>query len=424
MTLALRLSEQGFMITLIESEPEIGGLLSPCKIGNYTWDRFYHVILLSDLHLLSLLEELELTNLIQWGETKTGFFTDGNFYSMSNISEFLTFPPLTLLEKVRLGWTLWYASKIKAWQKLEKISSVEWLIRLSGKRTFDKIWLPLLKSKLGENYKITSASFIWAIIVRMYSARQSGLKKEMFGYLDGGYTTVIDRFQSLLESKGVDIHTQTKVTKVQNNNAGVKIETTGEKSIKFDEAILTIPCSQISDICPQLSLSEQKKLDKVNYQGILCAILILKNPLNEYYITNITDEQIPFTAVIEMTALINKKYFDGNTLIYLPLYLKQKDAYWYRQDEEIKDEFLSSLKKMYPSIKEDNLLYFKIEKADNVLPIISINYSSKLLPQTRTSLKHVFLVNSAQIPNGTMNANEIVSLANRKAGEIAKLISI
>jgi len=35
----------------------------------------------------------------------------------------------------------------------------------------------------------------------------------------------------------------------------------------------------------------------------------------------------------------------------------------------------------------------------------------------------VFVVNSAQISNGTMNVNEIVGLANRKAVEIIKMLS-
>ena len=62
-----------------------------------------------------------------------------------------------------------------------------WLRRWSGERTFERIWLPLLKSKLGENYRLTSAAFIWATIARMYAARRPGLKREMFGYVEGGY---------------------------------------------------------------------------------------------------------------------------------------------------------------------------------------------------------------------------------------------
>jgi hypothetical protein len=47
---------------------------------------------------------------------------------------------------------------------------------------------------LGENYKNTSASFIWSTIQRMYAARRSGLKKEMFGYVNGGYETINKHF--------------------------------------------------------------------------------------------------------------------------------------------------------------------------------------------------------------------------------------
>jgi hypothetical protein len=48
-----------------------------------------------------------------------------------------------------------------------------------------------------------------------------------------------------------------------------------------------------------------------------------------------------------------------------------------------------------------------------------LQYSTDVLPSTNTSSEHLFIVNSAQIPNGTMNVNEIIGLANRKAKEIA-----
>ena len=45
---------------------------------------------------------------------------------------------------------------------------------------------PLLRAKLGDAYQAASAAFIWATIQRLYAARRSGLKKEMFGYVPGG----------------------------------------------------------------------------------------------------------------------------------------------------------------------------------------------------------------------------------------------
>ena len=43
----------------------------------------------------------------------------------------------------------------------------------------------------------------WATIARMYAARQSGLKREMFGYVRGGYARVLERFAEVLEAAGV-----------------------------------------------------------------------------------------------------------------------------------------------------------------------------------------------------------------------------
>jgi protoporphyrinogen oxidase len=194
LTLAHRLQQAGQQVTLIEAAPEVGGLAGAWQIGDVTWDRHYHVTLLSDLRLRSLLRELGLEADMKWVETRTGFYTDGKLYSMSNTLEFLRFPPLGLIDKLRLGLTIFTASRRKNWQPLERIHVADWLRRWSGARTFNKIWLPLLKAKLGDCYRDTSASFIWATIARMYAARQSGLKKEMFGYVPGGYATVLRRF--------------------------------------------------------------------------------------------------------------------------------------------------------------------------------------------------------------------------------------
>ena len=423
MTLALRLAQRGFKVTVLEASDRIGGLAAPAKIGPYMWDKFYHVILMSDSNTLGLLEELDLADQINWRTAKTGFFTDGRLLSMSNVFEFLTFPPLKLPDKIRLGWTIFYGSKIKSWQRLEGISVSEWLTLHSGKRTFDKIWLPLLKSKLGENYKITSASFIWAIISRMYAARRSGMKQEMFGYVRGGYAQILERFRTRLDEMGIEIVCQTQVSKIENNGNKVMLKTDTRKSLEFDLAALTLPCTLIPDLCSQLSASEKERLLEVTYEGVLCLSLILKKNLADYYVTNITDEWVPFTAVIEMTALVDKGHFEGNSLVYLPRYLTDNDPYREKGDAEITEEFIAALQSMYPTFTRDDVLFHRMSRANHVLPIPTTHYSTTLLPPTGTSLKNVFVVNSAQIANGTMNVNEIIALANIKAVEITDLLS-
>jgi protoporphyrinogen oxidase len=421
MTLALRLAEAGKHVTLFESADRLGGLASAWSLGDVVWDRHYHVTLLSDTNLRTLLDELGLEKDLQWVETKTGFYTDGQLFSMSNTIEFLKFPPLGLVGKLRLGATIFYASRVKDWKRLERIPVADWLERLSGRRTFERIWLPLLRAKLGESYKKASAAFIWATIARMYAARRTGLKKEMFGYVPGGYARILKRFGEVLEEKGVDVRLcQTIKRAATHINGALDLEFEGGKRETFDQVVMTLPGSVAARVCPELSQAEQAKLSGVEYQGIICASLLLKKPLANFYVTNITDSFVPFTAVIEMSALVDRKHFGGHSLVYLPKYVAPDDPLFEKSDEEIKESFLNAIARMYSKFKRDDVICFRVSRVRHVFPIPTLNYSDTL-PAMETSLPGLHIVNSAHIVNGTLNVNETVQLAEQTAVHLLSL---
>ncbi len=60
MTLALRLSQQGYDVTIYESADKVGGLTSSWQMDDVIWDKFYHVILMSDLNTRKILTEIGL----------------------------------------------------------------------------------------------------------------------------------------------------------------------------------------------------------------------------------------------------------------------------------------------------------------------------------------------------------------------------
>jgi protoporphyrinogen oxidase len=423
MTLAHRLAQHGKRVTLLEGANYLGGLASAWNLGDVVWDRHYHVTLLSDSYLRSLLAELELEKEMEWVETKTGFYTDGKLYSMSNTFEFLRFPPLGLLNKLRLGATIFYASRVKNWQKLEKILVTNWLRRWSGSHTFEKIWLPLLRAKLGENYKKTSAAFIWACIARMYAARRTGLKKEMFGYVHGGYARVLERFAEVLANERVDIKLGQPASKVEpSSNGKVYVELKyGQREI-FDQVVLTIAAPLAARVCPGLSRDEQDRLKSIQYQGIICASLLLKRSLANFYVTNITDTWVPFTAVIEMSALVDRKHFGGNALVYLPKYVIPDDPAFSLSDKEIEEQFLEALSRMYPHFQRSDVVCFRVSRVRYVLALSTLNYSERLPPMT-SSIPGVHIINSAHICNGTLNVNETVQLAEKAATMLLSLPS-
>jgi len=411
MTLALRLAQKGHKVTLFESRPNPGGLADAWQIGDVTWDRHYHVTLMSDTSARAVLKELDLEDQMQWVETKTGFFTDDELYSMSNTLEFLTFPPLRMIDKLRLGGTIAYAARVKNWKKLEKISVGDWLIRLSGRRTFEKMWLPLLRCKLGECWRETSAAFIWATIARMYAARRTGLKKEMFGYCRGGYANVLARFTKKLEDLGVEIHCNTPVKNVRTSFDGRLTVQLADHDRVFDRVVSTLPTPVMSRVYPELTATEKTLFAGVRYHGIVCASVLLSRSLSPYYVTNITDSGYPFTAVIEMTALIDKQELNGNALVYLPRYVAPDDELFDRSDAEIEHEFLSGLKRMHPTLSLVDVKAVRISRVRHVFALPTLGYSDRL-PPIVTSVPGLYSLNSSHIVNGTLNVNETIKLAN------------
>ena len=418
MTLALRLAQKGYKVTILESSPELGGLTGTLDMNGIEWDRFYHVILMSDLNTREIIKEIGLENEVKWVETRTGFFSEGKLYSMSNTFEFLKFPPINLIDKFRLGLTIIIASLIKDWKRMEGIPVEKWLKRWSGKRVFDKIWLPLLKAKLGDYYKETSASFIWTTIQRMYAARRTGLKKEMFGYVSGGYAKINIAFEGKLKSLGVTIVVNTHVRQLSRIKPDkIVIETDSVDNYQFDEVISTLPSDISVQIAPSLSKDEIESHKAIKYLGVVCPSVLLKRPISGYYVTNITDTWTPFTGIIEMTALVDPVELGNLNLVYLPKYVEPGSELFLKNSDELRKYFLEPLFKMYPEFSDNDVVQWNVAKAGRVFALPTLHYSEKL-PSVITSIEGYYIINSAQILNGTLNVNETIQVAETKLQEI------
>ncbi len=411
---ALELRKRGQEVVLFESSSQLGGLTSAWQIGDVHWDRYYHVTLLSDTVLRKLLAEINLDDEIQWVQTRTGFYAGGKLYSMSSSIEFLKFPILNLYQKLRLGGTIFLGSKIRNWRAMEQIPVESWLRKWSGDSTFEKIWLPLLRAKLGDAYKRTSAGFIWAYIDRMYKARRSGMKREMFGYVPGGYQRILAALQQRLADDGVKIQTDAPVRKVVKNAARTQLEITSglpskQQTQSFDRILMTTPSNVIADACDGLSSDELAKLKAVEYIGVICTSLLLRKPLGGYYVTNITDDWVPLTGIIEMGSILPPEKLNGHYLVYLPQYMISTDPRFTESDEVVHERCLSTLEKMYPDFDRSQVAAIKSARARNVMALPTIDYSVNR-PPLLASVPGLYLLNSARIVKGTLNVNETLEL--------------
>lgn len=412
LTAAFYLLRAGCDVTVLEARPQLGGLATYFDFGPFYWDKFYHCILTSDGPLLQLIADLGLSDELRWTETKVGFFTNGRLHSMTTSMDFLRFPALSLWEKFRLGLGILSVSRIKDGLALEQEPIGPWLTQKFGQGNYQKMWEPLLKCKLGSAREQASASFIWATIKRLYSTREKNAsKKERLGYVRGGYHTVFTRLAEQIEAMGGKIITNARVQQVSAGNSGCVQVTAGTGNLEFDSVVATMPSSAFAQVTPGLDADYRAKLGKMQYMGMVCAVMLLKRKLTPYYCTNLTDD-LPFTGIIEMTNLISLEETQGRHLVYLPKYTSPGDPLFEANEEDVWNLFYPSLKRVVPDLKDGEIERRFIFRERLVQPVPVLDYSA-IVPSMQTSVPGLLLANTTQIVNSTLNNNEMVRISGK-----------
>lgn len=413
---ALELAKSGDCeVTLYEKESTLGGLSGSYTWQDVTWDRYYHVVLSTDGPLQELIKELGLQDKLFFKETKVGFYGAGRLVSFSSLWDFITFPFMTLWQKARLVWGILYSARIKNPDKLDKIFVRTWLTKVFGRRVYENIWDPLLRSKLGAAREKTSAAFIWATITRLYGARsESGSKRELMGHVHGGYETILNAAHKQLSELGVRIVCSAAVDSVSRE----LVVSYDGATAKYDRVILTTPCPVTLKITnADTAIPYWEGLNKVEYLAISCVLLILSRGLSPYYVTNLLDPDLPFTGVIEATNVVPPDDVGGRHLVYLPKYMPADDPYTSKSAEQIEREFIAALKRMYPDLRDEEILHSVVSSERFVQPLQEVDYLSRL-HGFKSPIVGVFVVNTAMIYNSTLNNNAAVTLGRDCAREV------
>ena len=406
LALAERLGSTGHSVTVYERAEQPGGLATWHDFGPFTWDRFYHVILPSDTALVEFIRRIGLGGELRWRATQTGYYVERATHPLSSGLDFLKFPLLGPWSKFRLAATILYCSRIRDWQRLEGMTVEEFLVRYSGRATFEKFWKPLLLAKLGQNYRRVSAVFIWTYVKRLFSARDAAAQKESLGYVSGGYRTVFARLVERIRAGGGDLRLAVAVEAVRPRAGGGIEVTAGGAAETFDKVIFTSPVNVLRTVADPALVQVPVQGD-VEYLGVLCLALVTRKPFCPYYVLNIADERIPFTGIIGMSSLVDTAETAGLHLTYLPKYVLSDDAALRRPHAELVAEFMAGFRRMFPDFPESEIAGVHLNRAVKVQPLQVIGYSGLVQPP-RTRNRDFYVVNTAQFASNTLNNNEVI----------------
>jgi protoporphyrinogen oxidase len=416
---ALELTTSGHNVTVLEKEPEIGGLSNSFKANNnYQLEKFYHHCFNHDTYIMDLVQSLSLQENIITKPTKTGIHINNNFFRLSTPLDVLKFTPLNLIDRIRLGLLVLQVRKIKDWRKLESLTIKEWLVKLCGKKVYQTVWEPLIVGKFGIFADKVAAVWFWnKLVLRGGSRGKAGA--EILCYYKNGFGALAEAMANKIIANGGKIVTGVEVESLLTENNYLCGVTTNRGAYQANVVIATPALPIIANIATNHLPSEYlTKLKRIKYLANTCLTLELSHQLSDYYWLNVNDTDFPFVGIIEHTNFISPENYGGNHIVYLSKYLTPDDKLHNMSPEETLNYALPYLKKMFPVFQRNWLKNYHVWRSNYAQPIAEKNYS-QMIPTATTPLKNFYICTMAQI----YPEDRGINYAIKQGQEISKLIT-
>lgn len=299
------------------------------------------------------------------------------------------------------------------------------------------MWQPLFRGKFGAEAENIPMEWHWYKIVLRIGSRR-GMTQEELGYPRGSFQVLIDALENAIKKHDGRIFLGTTVQRVVVEN-GIAIGlqfadddrsqaarrdvgahlncAPTETSVPFDRVICTAPSFAALKIVNEFPPEYVAKTKAAKYMAAVLVILKLKKSMSPIYWLNIADRTIPFVATIEQTNFIPPEVYNGKRIMYVSNYLDSSSPYFHMSRDELFNVYLPHLQKINPQFSPDwveEMWYFKEAAAQ---PIVPLNYS-KMIPEPRTPIRHLYLANTTQIYPEDRGTNYSVRLGQ----EIAKMV--
>ena len=415
LTTGYKLSKLGHEVEIFESASFSGGQASTINFENFEIEKAYHHLFVTDKAILELYKELDLEDELEWYKSKVATFAEKKIWSTTSPIDLLKLPIIPLKDRINLALISLRLKLIKNWKKLESISAYQWLSKHVSDRTFEIIFEPLLRGKFGRYYKDICMPWFWAKIQTRVSSRNKKFD-EILCYPKNSFSFLIKKLENEIQNQGGSIkhnHLITSINTQDNKVSSVNyISDNKSKHIEnFDAVVSTAPYSILSRLIT-LDKSITEKMNKVQYMSAVVMILILKNPISNYYWLSIADKEFPFLGIIEHTNLLPKEKYNNNNIVYITNYVEEDNELLDMNYEEVIEKYTPFIKSINNTFSKDEIIDYKFNKINYAQPIIPINYSSYRIP-IKLPVFGLYSANTAQIYPEDRGTNYSVDLGQK-----------
>jgi protoporphyrinogen oxidase len=406
---AYRLQERGHEVRVFEASEDLGGLAAVYETGGDPIEKFYHHLSKSEETIVELAEELGLGEAVEWHIGKNAYYVDGVVHPMDKPWEILSFPHWSLYDKFRLGMLtldIDVRGGVPTFDTYESLSDFEdvpveqFAREHTTENVYETFFEPLLDAKFGDRKSEVSAAWLLGRI--KFRGERNILKGEILGYLDGGFGRLLDALVEAVSRENIE--TGTRVTDIDTEGGtvtGLTAESdAGTASHDVDSVVVAAMPNVLEDLTGYPC--------DIEFQGTVCSVVSMDEPLMETYWLNIADEA-PFGALIEHTNFVDPVRYGGDHLLYVARYIQSpEEDVWQQSDDEVRETWLSGIESLFPEFDRGEVNWVRTSRNPRTAPIYERGYLDMVVPydlseDVADGLYYAGMASEAQYPERSLN---------------------
>lgn len=411
---AYRLQQRGHDVRVFEASEDLGGLAAVYETAGDPIEKFYHHLSKSEETIVALAAELGLGEDVEWRIGENAYYVDGVVHPMDKPWEILSFPHWSLYDKFRLGMLtldIDVRGGIPAFDTYESLEDFEdvpveqFAREHTTQNVYETFFEPLLDAKFGSRKGDVSAAWLLGRI--KFRGERNILKGEVLGYLDGGFGRLLD---ALVEAVGREnIETGTRVTDVQTEDgavAGLTAESENEagESVTEEQDLDSVVVAAMPNVLEALTGYPCE----IDFQGTVCSVVSMDEPLLDTYWLNIADEA-PFGALIEHTNFVERERYGGDHLLYVARYIQSpEEDIWQQDDDEVRETWLAGIESLFPEFDRGSVNWVKTARNPRTAPVYERGYLDMVVPydlseEVADGVYYAGMASAAQYPERSLN---------------------
>lgn len=390
---AQRFTEAGWKVTVIEAEPEVGGLSSSFEQDGYTYDHGPH-------RLYSNLEELN---------DHFKMVLDGNWHYRARLSRiymkgnFFVYP-LKVGNVLKLGpWTMFrsffdygVARVRNAIKPIQDDNFEAWIIKRFGRTLYElffgtytrKAWgIPCTQISADWAAQRISQLSLWDTVKKTIFRPKGDVRSLVSEFLypkTGGIGSLGLGYRRLIERDGGECITNAPVVRVEGDGktvTGVVYEKDGvEHTHTSDLYVSTIPLTMLMPFMgDQVPDDVTAATNGLIHKGIVFAYIKIDRPqLTPDHWVYIPEEHIAVHRISEFTNFSKETAPEGKTMVCAEITSTKGDHYWTSSDEDILELAKNNLVELGLLNQDDVLPGGFVRRIDYAYPIYDLTYRTNV----------------------------------------------